>query len=154
MKLSKYKKVAEMVRGQIANGVLPPGASAPSGAALARSTGYSALTCRRALRTLVEDGVLAPGASRNARPRVPSPDRRNGTLADAKRELSAALAGRRRAAGLTQPQLAQITGDSVTAIGHAETGPSVAVPSLLGTRRQSPQRQRRTIAPAWCIPCR
>lgn len=73
MKLPKYQQVAAIVRNQIKDGVLAPGASAPSGAALARTTGYSVLSCRRALRTLVEDGVLAPGASRNARPRVPKP---------------------------------------------------------------------------------
>ena len=122
MVLPKYKKVAEIIRGQIADGVLAPGASAPSGAALARVTGYSVLTCRRALQTLVEDGVLTLGASRNARARVPRANWSDQTLDDAKRALSSALAGRRRAAGLTQVHLAQITGDSVTSIGHAETG--------------------------------
>lgn len=52
----------------------------------------------------------------------PSPNRHDQTLDDAKRELSAALAGRRRAAGLTQPQLAKLVGLSVTTVGHAETG--------------------------------
>src|SRR5487761_1294468 len=107
MVLPKYKKVAEIIRGQIADGVLAPGASAPSGAALARVTGYSVLTCRRALQTLVEDGVLTLGASRNARARVPRANWSDQTLADAKRALSSALAGRRRAAGLTQVHLAQ-----------------------------------------------
>jgi hypothetical protein len=36
--------------------------------------------------------------------------------------LSAALAARRRARGLTQPELAAALGVSVTAVGHAETG--------------------------------
>jgi hypothetical protein len=36
--------------------------------------------------------------------------------------LSSALAARRRAAGLTQPQLAALLGMSVTTVGHAETG--------------------------------
>jgi hypothetical protein len=36
--------------------------------------------------------------------------------------LSAALASRRRAAQLTQPQLAELADVSVTTIGHAETG--------------------------------
>jgi DNA-binding transcriptional regulator YhcF (GntR family) len=122
MKLPKYQQVAAMVRGQVADGVLIPGASAPSGATLARETGYSTLTCRRALQALVKDGVLVPGASRNARPRVPSAAQRDQTLDHAKRELSVRLAGLRRAAGLTQPQLAEMTGYSVTTIGHAETG--------------------------------
>lgn len=67
MKLPKYQQVAAVIRDQIADGGLPPGTSAPSGAALARATGYSVLTCRHALRTLIEDGTLAPGASRHAR---------------------------------------------------------------------------------------
>jgi transcriptional regulator with XRE-family HTH domain len=36
--------------------------------------------------------------------------------------LCSSLAARRRAAGLTQPQLAEIVGVSVTTVGHAETG--------------------------------
>jgi DNA-binding transcriptional regulator YhcF (GntR family) len=121
--LPKYAQVAVRVRAQIADGSLLPGQSAPSGAALARATGYSSLTCRRALRMLITDGVLVPGTSPNARPRVPSratPGERN--CADAARALSGSLAALRRAAGLTQPQLAEIVGMSITTIGHAETG--------------------------------
>src|SRR5271168_5143281 len=66
----KYARVAAAVRGQIADGTLRPGQPAPSGAALSRATGYSTLTCRRALRVLIADGVLVPGASASARPRV------------------------------------------------------------------------------------
>src|SRR5262245_48793033 len=102
----RYARVAAIVRGQIADGVLRPGAPVPSGAALARETGYSVVTCRRALLALTDDGVLVPGASRNARPRVPSADPGARSLADAGRALSVALAGRRRAAGMTQPDLA------------------------------------------------
>jgi DNA-binding XRE family transcriptional regulator len=120
VKLPKYKQVAAMVRDQVADGILAPGAPAPSGAALSRMTGYSVLTCRRALRALIADGVLVHGASGNARPRVPGPGDK--ALADAKRDLSRALARHRRAAGLTQPQLAALVGLSVTTIGHAETG--------------------------------
>jgi transcriptional regulator with XRE-family HTH domain len=98
--------------------------TAPSGAALSRVTGYSTLTCRRALRVLIADGALIPGPSRNARPRVagapPLPADRD--LASATRALSAGLATRRRANGLTQPELAERVGVSVTTIGHAETG--------------------------------
>jgi GntR family transcriptional regulator/MocR family aminotransferase len=68
--LPKYARVAAAVRGQVADGTLRPGQPAPSGAALSRLTGYSTLTCRRALRVLIADGVLIPGPSRNARPRV------------------------------------------------------------------------------------
>jgi DNA-binding XRE family transcriptional regulator len=124
MRLTKYQRVAAIVLAQVTDGTLPPGASAPSGAALSRITGFSVLTCRRALRTLVADGVLVPGASGNARPRVPGSgaDHDARALTAAQRALCAALAAYRRAAGLTQPQLAQFIGVSVTAIGHAETG--------------------------------
>jgi DNA-binding transcriptional regulator YhcF (GntR family) len=119
----KYVRVATAIRGQIDDGTLRPGQPAPSGAALARATGFSTLTCRRALRALIADGVLVPGASASARPRVAGPQGQAGRdQAEAARALSAALAGRRRAAGLTQPDLAVVTGVSVTTIGHAETG--------------------------------
>ena len=36
--------------------------------------------------------------------------------------LSRTLAARRRAEGLTQPELADVLGVSVTTVGHAETG--------------------------------
>jgi GntR family transcriptional regulator/MocR family aminotransferase len=67
----RYRQVAAIVCVQVADGTLPPGAPAPSGAALSRMTGYSVHTCRRALRALVMDGVLVSGASSAARPRVP-----------------------------------------------------------------------------------
>lgn len=70
--LLKYERVAAIVRTRIVDGTLQPGEAAPSAAALARATGISVLTCRRALRTLVEEGTLTPGPSRNARPRVPA----------------------------------------------------------------------------------
>jgi DNA-binding transcriptional regulator YhcF (GntR family) len=124
MTLPKYQRVAASVRARIADGVLQPGEAAPSAAALARSTGTSALTCRKAIRTLIEEGTLTRGLSRNARPRVPpsasTPPERS--LADAERALSASLAARRRAFGLTQVQFATVLGVSVTTVGHAETG--------------------------------
>jgi DNA-binding transcriptional MocR family regulator len=124
MTLPKYLQVAGSIRNQIAGGTLAPGAPAPSAAALARATGYSTLTCRRALSTLVNEGTLVPGASASARPRVPGTQSAPAgqTLAAATRALSAALAARRRAFGLTQPELALKTGVSITTIGHAETG--------------------------------
>jgi DNA-binding XRE family transcriptional regulator len=121
VRLPRYRQAAALVRDQVANGVLAPGAAAPSGAALARMTGYSVLTCRRALRALIEDGVLVEGASPAARPRVPG-GRGAQTAEDAGRALSRTLSGYRRAAGLTQPQFAGLVGLSVTAVGHAETG--------------------------------
>jgi DNA-binding transcriptional MocR family regulator len=114
----KYARAAEMVRAMITDGTLKLGQPAPSGASLARLTGFSILTCRRALRELTGQGVLTPGPSPNARPRVTVP---GGTPAgDAAGELSRALAARRRAAGLTQ--LAALADCSVTTVGHAETG--------------------------------
>ena len=115
--LLRYQRVAAIVREQLAGGVLAPGAPAPSAAALARATGYSGVTCRRALRTLVADGILVPGASPGARPRVPgyAQESRDG----AARALSASLAARRSAAGLTQPQLAELVAMSVTTVAHA-----------------------------------
>jgi DNA-binding transcriptional regulator YhcF (GntR family) len=122
--LPKWARAAAAVRGQIADGTLRPGQPAPSGAALSRLTGFSTLTCRRALRALVADGVLVPGPSRNARPRVAggAAPRAERDLAAAARALSAGLAARRRAAGLTQPELSRLACVSVTTVGHAETG--------------------------------
>jgi hypothetical protein len=84
---------------------------------LARLTGFSALTCRKGLRSLIREGVLSPGASPAARSRVSVS---GGTPAgEAARALSRTLAARRHACGLTQPGLSAL---SVTTIGHAETG--------------------------------
>lgn len=123
-RLPKYAQVAAAVKGQVADGTLRPGQPAPSGAALSRVTGYSTLTCRRALRVLIADGVLTPGPSRNARPRVAGPPQgpAERDLATAGRALSTGLAALRRAYQLTQPELALLAGVSVTTIGHAETG--------------------------------
>jgi DNA-binding XRE family transcriptional regulator len=122
--LPKYLRVAAVIRRQIADGTLRPGQPAPSGAELSRAFGFSTLTCRKALRALIADGLLVPGPSPNARPRVAdprAPDRER-DLADAARALSAGLAARRHAAGLTQAELAALAGVSVTTVGHAETG--------------------------------
>jgi hypothetical protein len=115
----KYEQAAAVVQAQVADGTLKPGQPAPSGAQLARLTGFSTLTCRKALRTLIGDGVLTPGPSPAPRPRVAVPG--GPRPADAARRLSRALAAARRASGLTQPALAALTGYSVTTIGHAET---------------------------------
>ncbi len=122
--LLKYARVAAAIRGQVADGTLRPGQPAPSGAALSRVTGYSTLTCRKALRLLIADGVLIPGPSRNARPRVAGPPQppAERDLATSTRNLATGLATRRRANGLTQPELAARAGVSVTTVGHAETG--------------------------------
>ena len=122
--LPKYLRVAAVIRRQIADGTLRPGQPAPSGAELSRAFGFSTLTCRKALRALIAEGLLVPGPSRNARPRVADPQAPDleRDLADAARSLSAGLAARRHAAGLTQAELAALAGVSVTTVGHAETG--------------------------------
>jgi transcriptional regulator with XRE-family HTH domain len=119
----KRDAAASVVRGMLADGTLSPGAPAPSGAALARKTGIGTLTCRKALGTLLADGTLTRGVSPTARLRVAQP---GGAVAGNARALRAtlsnALAARRRAAGLTQPELAGKLEVSVTTVGHAETG--------------------------------
>ena len=116
----KYAQVAALVRAQVADGALRPGEAAPSGAQLARLTGFSVLTCRKGLWLLIREGVLSPGSSPAARPRVTVLE---GTRGDgAARALSRGLAARRHACGLTQPGLSALIGFSVTTIGHAETG--------------------------------
>jgi DNA-binding transcriptional MocR family regulator len=115
-----YRQIAASIRAQIADGTLKPGSPAPSGAALACATGYGVLTCRKALVLLITEGDLRPGPSPNARARVA--DTEHADLGLAAAALAGALADRRRAAGLTQVELAEMTGYSVTTIGHAETG--------------------------------
>jgi DNA-binding IclR family transcriptional regulator len=57
---TKYRRVAEMLRDQV------------TGSALARETGYSTITCRRTLKTLIADGMLAPDpATRELRTATP-----------------------------------------------------------------------------------
>jgi hypothetical protein len=116
----RYMRAAAIVRTQISDGTLKPGSPSPSAASLARLTGYSPLTCRQALRVLIAQGVLVPGTSPNARPRVAVADGPpTGNLAGA---LSRGLARFRHAAGLSQPDLAARIGYSITTVGHAETG--------------------------------
>lgn len=122
MTVPKHVQAADVVRAQIGDGTLKPGSPAPSGAALARITGFSELTCRKALGALIADGTLVPGASPNARPRVAVDSAPVGPIPIAARRLSAALAARRRVGGLTQPQLAAILGCCETTVAHAETG--------------------------------
>jgi transcriptional regulator with XRE-family HTH domain len=115
--------VAALVRDMIADGTLVPGGAAPSGAELARKTGYQVVTCRAGLRILVADGTLTRGVSATARPRVAQAGEScHGDAEMLRGELSRTLAARRRAEGLTQPELADVLGVSVTTVGHAETG--------------------------------
>lgn len=117
----KRDLAAARVREMIAAGTLKPGAPVPSAAALAKATGYSQLTCRAALRRLAAEGALVPGVSSGARMRVRNPA--GGTAAGVLlAALSRGLAERRHRAGLTQEQLAEKAGVTVTTVGHAETG--------------------------------
>jgi hypothetical protein len=118
---TKREQVIALVRGMIADGTLKPGDLAPTTAALARKTGFAAVTCQTALAALVADGTLMRGVSVGARLRVTKPGA--GRIPQAPEvALSRMLAARRRAAGLTQPKLAELLGVSVTTVGHAETG--------------------------------
>ena len=110
------EQVEALVRGRIADGSLKPGVMSPSGPELAKETGFSARTCQAALRMLVFEGFLTR-ATRTARPRVAG-----GGQPGAGEELSRSLAVLRRAAGLTQQELAGKLGASVTTVGHAEQG--------------------------------
>jgi len=123
MTLTRTALAANAVLAQIADGTLKPGSPAPSGAALARITGFSDITCRHALHALIKNGTLVAGSSPNSRARVADRDQDPGQpIASATRDLSAALAARRYDAGLLQTELAAIIGYSVTTVGHAETG--------------------------------
>jgi hypothetical protein len=118
----KRDAVTALVRDMIADGTLLPGAPVPAGTELARKTGYCPLTCRRALRPLLADGTLTRGASPTARLRVATTVGRGTDRVAPRAPLSAALAERRHAAGLLQPELAGLLEVSLTTIGHAETG--------------------------------
>jgi DNA-binding FadR family transcriptional regulator len=98
----KRDAVAALVRDMIADGTLVPGGAAPSGAELARKTGYQVVTCRAGLRILVADGTLTRGVSATARLRVAQAGVScHGDAEMLRGELSRTLAARRRAAGLT-----------------------------------------------------
>lgn len=132
-----YLTVATLVREQIADGTLKPGQLAPSAEELRRSTGHGIIACRKALQALLASGALVRGPSQASRPRIAG-DLHNAKLlgTSAARELSSGLADRRRAAGLTQPELAALLDASITSIGHAET----AVSGRAGRSGNSPTR--------------
>ena len=117
----KQERVAALVRDRIAAGTLLPGESAPSSAELSRITGYAVITCRKALKALLAEGLLIPGFTPAARLHVAGAASEQ-MVSDTARALSAGLMARRRAANLRQPDLAALIGCSLTAVGHAETG--------------------------------
>lgn len=114
--------VMRWVREKIEDGTLKPGMPVPSGRALARESGRNARVCRAALRAMVADGTLEAAPSAAGRPRVPLPGEHADALDALRRQLSRTLAAARRAGGMTQPELAEKLGVSVTTVGHAETG--------------------------------
>jgi hypothetical protein len=111
----KSDQVAELLRARIAAGELRPGMLAPSGPELAKELGFAVMTCRAGMQMLLAAGELTR-VSRSARYRVP------GDWPSGDGELSRALAARRYEADLTQRELGDRIGMSVTAVGHAETG--------------------------------
>lgn len=123
MGLRKRDAVTRLVRQMIADGTLKPGGAAPSGLALAKTTGLQPSTCRRALRDLVEDGTLTRGMSATARLRVAQPGGAGRSDKEAlRRRLSGTLGALRRAEGMDQLELATQLGVSSTTVGHAENG--------------------------------
>jgi DNA-binding XRE family transcriptional regulator len=116
---ARWPLAAAVVCTAIEAGELRPGQVTLSALSLAASAGLHVATCRRALLFLAEMGILQPPASLRGRPRVPGPDGRRGRRQPG---LPAALAAARRAAGLTQRQLAGTSGLSLTTVHHAETG--------------------------------
>lgn len=112
----KANQVVELIRARIADGSLAPGMFAPSGEDLVKETGFAVETCRRAMLLLHSTGELTR-MSRSARYRVPG----DGPPV-AGQEIAWALAERRRTAGLTQTELSDKVGMSVTTVCHAETG--------------------------------
>ncbi len=120
MSTPRFAQAAAIVRAQVADGTLKPGQPAPSGAHLARVTGFSQDTCVKALRALTAEGTLTRGVSRE-RP----PPRRRPRQPASRRCGRGAVAGAGRAAprGRAVPGPACRPGrHSVTTVGHAETG--------------------------------
>ena len=116
----KRDQVAGLIRARIADGSLRPGMLAPSGVELAKELGFAPMTCKAALRILLDEGALTR-VSRTARPRVAG-DGPGGDGAELAVGLAQAMAALRHAAGVTQLELAAALGMSVTAVCHAETG--------------------------------
>ncbi|MDR1081793.1 MAG: GntR family transcriptional regulator [Deltaproteobacteria bacterium] len=54
----QYRRLADLVRGRVADGTYLPGERIPSETAFAKSTGLSFLTVRQALKVLVDEGIL------------------------------------------------------------------------------------------------
>ena len=54
----KYVRLAADLRAMIADGTLAPGQPTPSRVTLAQQTGWSPLTCVKALRLLASEGLL------------------------------------------------------------------------------------------------
>jgi DNA-binding transcriptional MocR family regulator len=108
-----------VVRGMVADGTLKPGQRVPSARSLAGLTGAGESTCRKAVLVMVDGGELelARAGAPYGRPRVPG-----GPAPGPGGELAGRLAAARRAAGLTQAELALAAGVSADTVVSAETG--------------------------------
>lgn len=118
MKRARWPEAAEAVRDLVRSGKLRPGDLTPTATELSVMTGVSAQTCRKAVLMMARKGELVPAPSPAGRPRVPGGD----CPGPAELALSGALIGARKALRLSQAQLAEAAGLSVTAVHHAETG--------------------------------
>lgn len=114
----RWVEVAEVVQKMIEAGELQPGDLTPTAVSLSALTGAHRETCRKALLMMARSGELDPPVSRSGRPRVPGGD----GPGPAERQLAAALVAARRAARLTQEELAERAGLSVATLHCAETG--------------------------------
>lgn len=119
-KTPKWRQAVAVVLSLIDSGLLRPGDPVMPATVLAERTGLSPMTCRRALQALTREGVLALNAGIKAR-RVVAGGEPSAEEA-ARTRLARALAEKRQAAGLHQPELAERIGFSVTSVAHAETG--------------------------------
>ncbi|HEV2373992.1 MAG TPA: GntR family transcriptional regulator, partial [Streptosporangiaceae bacterium] len=70
---ASYHEVADVVRGQITSGELPPGAVLPSETELGRRHGVSRATARLALLQLVNEGLITAGQGRKRQVRNRTP---------------------------------------------------------------------------------
>ena len=130
----KSDQVAAPIRGRIAHGSLRAGMYAPSGAELAKETGFAVRTCRRGLQVLFRDGVLVQMA-RSTRYRVVGAPPADGL------GLSHALAERRCAAGLTRRTWPTRSG-CPSGCRPRRDKPSIALPPVLAASRPGAQSRR------------
>jgi DNA-binding GntR family transcriptional regulator len=66
-----YQQIAAQLRAAILDGTYPPRSRLPSSEGISQETGVARLTSRKALRTLIDEGlaVMRPGWGTFVRPR-------------------------------------------------------------------------------------